>query len=124
MTSSTGIGIPSSARQAASTRHPMISLSISTPSQSKMTSSGAAIGASARARQPGADLLHGLVHLCRRAGIAEADEVVAAQWVEIDARRGGDARLRQHAPGEVVAVLGEARDIRIEVEGAVHRQDL
>src|SRR5271167_3313058 len=51
--------------------------------------------------EPPADPFHRLAHVGGRAGVAEADEVLPARRIEVDAGRGGDARLLQHALGEV-----------------------
>src|SRR5262245_17273121 len=74
--------------------------------------------------QPRPNPLHRLMHLGRRAGVAEADEVPAFDRIKIDAGRRGDMRLLQHTPREVEAVVGEARHIGIEIEGAVDRKKL
>ena len=43
--------------------------------------------------------------------------------IEIDARRRRHMRLLQHALGEGMAVVGEVRDIRIQIERAIGRQE-
>src|ERR1051326_6181544 len=69
--------------------------------------------------QPPADPLHRFAHVGGGAGVAEADEIRPAHGIEIDAGRGGDARLFQHALGKIEAVVREARHVGVEVEGAV-----
>src|SRR5205809_3407086 len=75
------------------------------------------------AREPSADPLHRLVHLRRRARIAEADEVPSLDRIEIDAGRDRHVGLLQHALGEIEAVVAEARHIGIEIERAVDREN-
>src|SRR5215470_2359730 len=72
--------------------------------------------------EPVCQPLHRLVHLCRRTRVAETDEMSALERIEIDAGRRRHVRLRQHAPGEFEAVVAEARDVGIEIKGAVDRE--
>ena len=48
---------------------------------------------------------------------------MAARRIEIDAGRAGDADLAQHAAAEIAAVVGEMRDVGIEIERAVGRRE-
>src|ERR1700752_177081 len=59
----------------------------------------------------------------RRARVAEADEVLAVQRIEIDARRRRHVGFLEHALGEFEAVVAEALDVGIEIEGAVDGED-
>src|SRR5262245_9326167 len=76
------------------------------------------------ALEPRRDPLHRLVHVGGRSGVAEADEMSALQRIEIDPRRCRHVSFRQHALGEIKAVVGEARHVGIEIEGPVHREKL
>src|SRR6266508_189892 len=71
-------------------------------------------------RQP----LDRFVHVRRCTRIAETDEMSALERIEIDARRRRHMRLRQHALGEFEAVVAEARDVGIEIEGAIDGEKL
>src|SRR5947208_1713395 len=62
------------------------------------------------------------VHLPRRTRVAETNEMSALDRIKIDARCRRHVRLRQHALGELEAVVAEARHIGVEVEGPVNRQ--
>src|ERR1700722_18105987 len=73
---------------------------------------------------PGPQPLGRLRHVRSRAREGESDRAVAAAAVEIDARRRGDTGLVQHAAAEIQAVIGQAGDIGIEVEGAVRRGEI
>ena len=44
--------------------------------------------------------------------------------IEIDPRRGGDARVAQKLPAEGQTVIGQMADVRIDVERPVRRRDL
>src|SRR4029077_8998105 len=70
-------------------------------------------------RQPPPNARHRLVHFGGRAGVAEADEVLAADGIEIAARRRRDVGFLQQAPREVVAVGAKPRHVGVEIEGAV-----
>src|SRR6185437_14566778 len=74
--------------------------------------------------EPCPDPLDRLAHFRGRTGIAEADEVAAVNRIEIDAGRRRDTGLVEHAFCKIEAVVGEARDIGVEIEGAVDRQEL
>ena len=63
------------------------------------------------------------MHVRGRAGVTEAHEAVAVDRIEIDAGCRRHMGLFQHLLGECEAVGRKARYIRIEVEGAVHRQN-
>src|SRR5712672_1644554 len=73
--------------------------------------------------QPAPDPLHGVLRFGARARIAQADELAAMHGVEIEAGGHRHMRLGQHALRKIMAVGGEARDVGIEVEGAVRRQE-
>ncbi len=74
-------------------------------------------------RQPFPDPRHRLAHIGGGAGVGKAQEFLAMQRIEVEPRRRRNARLLQHALGEIDAVIGEARNVGIEIEGAVHRQE-
>src|SRR4051812_14515639 len=74
--------------------------------------------------QPGADALDRLLHVRGRAGVAEAHKMPAVDRVEIDAGRRRHMRLLQKPLGEIEAVVGELRDVRIEIECAIDRKEL
>src|SRR6187399_2721456 len=74
--------------------------------------------------QPPRDARHRFTHLVGRARVGEANEAAAVDRIEIDARGCRYMRLLQHAAGKFETVGGEIRDIGIEVEGAVRRQEL
>src|SRR5687768_15582289 len=63
--------------------------------------------------EPATDPLHRLAHVGGGAGVAEADEMVAAGGIEIDAGGGRHMRVLQQALGEIEAVVGEARDVGV-----------
>ena len=73
--------------------------------------------------QPGADALDRLLHIGGRAGVAEAHEMPAVDRIEIDAGRRRHMRLLQQPLGEIEAVVGESRDVGVEIERAVDRQE-
>src|SRR3546814_21080806 len=52
----------------------------------------------------------------------EAHEVPPAVGTEVDAGRRRHADLCQHALAERLAVVGQRRDVRVDVEGAVGRR--
>src|SRR5438093_629446 len=58
----------------------------------------------------------------RRTRIPDTNEMSALDRIKIDARCRRHVRLRQHALGELEAVVAEARHIGVEVEGPVNRQ--
>src|SRR5262249_36834687 len=74
--------------------------------------------------QPRPQPFHRFSDIRRGARIAEADEASALHRIEIRAGGCGDARFLQHAAGEIEAVAAKARHVRIEIEGAVDRQEL
>ena len=57
------------------------------------------------APEPIGDPLHRFMHLGGGARVTEAQEMSAVDRIEINARRGGDARLVQHAFREIEAVV-------------------
>src|SRR5258707_12298814 len=73
--------------------------------------------------KPARNARHGFAHLVGRARIGEANETAAVDRIEIDARGGRDVGLFQHPAGELETVGGEVRDIGIEIERAVRRQE-
>src|SRR5262249_54738056 len=70
---------------------------------------------------PGQEAVCGRRDIGRRSRERETDELMASLGVEIDAGRRRDAGVGQHAAAEILAVIGQPRDIRIDVEGAVGR---
>ena len=62
------------------------------------------------------------VHLSRAAGVAQAQEILAVQRIEIDAGGRGHAGLLQHARREGEAVVREARHVGVKIERAVGGQ--
>src|SRR3954447_21726202 len=71
---------------------------------------------------PGADALDRLLHIRGRAGVAEAHKMPAVDGIEIDTRRRRHMRLLQEPLGEIEAVVGELRDISVEIECTVDRK--
>src|SRR6478736_7230144 len=74
--------------------------------------------------EPARDARYRFTHLVGRARVGEANETAAVDRIEIDARRRRHMRLLQHAAGKFETIGGEIRDIGIEVEGAIRRQEL
>src|SRR5216683_4883225 len=74
--------------------------------------------------QPCPQPFHRFADVRGGARIAEADEASPMHRIEIGARGRGDARLFQHAAGEIEAVVTKARHIGVEIEGAVDRQEV
>src|SRR5262249_36637591 len=70
-------------------------------------------------RQPPPDPFDRGARVVARARVTEADELVPVDRIEIDARRRRHVRLAQHALRKIVAVVGEARDVGVEIERAV-----
>ena len=62
--------------------------------------------------------------LRRAAGEGEPHELVAPAGVEVDAGRGGHARVVEQAQAPGVGVVGEVADVGVRVEGAVRRRQL
>ena len=48
---------------------------------------------------------------------------MAVHGIEVDARRGRDAGFLQQFHAEAEAVIGETRNVGVDVEGAVRRRD-
>ncbi len=48
---------------------------------------------------------------------------MAALGVEIEAGRRGNARFGQHAAAEFTAVIGQPRDVHVDVEGPIRRRE-
>src|ERR1700730_11512485 len=69
--------------------------------------------------QPRPQPFHRFTDVSRSARIAEADEVSPMHRIEIGAGRRSDARLLQHAAGEIEAVAAKTRHIGVEIEGPV-----
>src|ERR1700694_2104887 len=74
------------------------------------------------ADKPPANPLHRLAHLRRSASVAEADKVLTFACVEVDARRGGDVGLGEHALGELEGIVREARHVGVKIESAIGGQ--
>src|SRR6185436_18200746 len=73
--------------------------------------------------KPARDARHRFAHLVSRARVGEANEAAAVNRIEIDARRRRHMRLLQHVAGKFETVGGKIRNIGVEVEGAVRRQE-
>jgi hypothetical protein len=73
--------------------------------------------------EPARDARHRFAHVVGRARVGKANEGAAVDRIEIDARRRRDMRLLQHPLGEIETVGGEFRDVGIEIERAVGRQE-
>src|SRR4030095_10277223 len=74
--------------------------------------------------KPARDARHRFPHLVSRARVGEANEAAAVDRIEIDARCRRHMRLLPHAAGQFETVSGKIRNIGVEVEGAVRRQEL
>src|SRR4029450_5663783 len=74
--------------------------------------------------KPARDARHRFAHLVSRARVGEANEAAAVNRIEIDAPRRPPTRLPQHWAGQFETVGGKIRNIGVEVEGAVRRQEL
>src|SRR4030095_1616521 len=74
--------------------------------------------------KPARDARHRFAHLVSRARVGEANETAAMDRIEVAARRRRHMRLLQHAAGKFETVSGKIRNIGVEVEGAVRRQEL
>src|SRR5262249_1118112 len=74
--------------------------------------------------QPCRQPFHRVGDVSRGARIAEADEAPPVHGIEIGAGGRGNARLLQHAAGEIEAVAAKTRYVGIEIEGAVDGQEV
>src|SRR6516164_2766003 len=72
---------------------------------------------------PGAQSPDHFLHLGAGAGIAQTNEPASVRGIEIEPWCDRHVNLREHALGELVTVAAKRRYIRIEVEGAIHRQN-
>src|SRR5262245_26032956 len=73
---------------------------------------------------PRLEPLHRLGHVLGRASERETHGRVTALAIEIDAGCRCDSGLAEHATAELDTVVGEARDIRVDVEGAIRGNQL